>query len=91
MKSKLIILVKFATRGRKQRFKDGLLNIYNLCANPENIRVVITADENDPEMNNDEVKEFVKEFDNCVIMYGVSENKIHACNRDLNNLPKYRE
>lgn len=82
-----IILVKFATRGRKQRFFDGMDNIYSLCSQPDYIRVLITADEDDLEMNNDEVREFVKGYKNAHIIYGKSNNKIHACNRDLDNLP----
>lgn len=83
-----VILVKYASRGRKQRFLDGLANIYELCAQPDYIRVLVTADFDDPEMANDEVRDKVNSYPNAKIIYGTSNNKIHACNRDLDILPK---
>lgn len=83
-----VILVKYASRGRKQRFLDGLQNIYSTCAQPEYIRVLVTADIDDSEMFNDEVRDKVNSYPNAVIIYGTSKSKIHACNRDLDILPE---
>ncbi len=82
------ILVKFATRGRPQRFFDGMESIYSLCSQPDHIRVLITADLDDPLMNNNEVKERICQYKNAHIIYGVSQNKIHACNRDFDIMPE---
>lgn len=82
------ILVKFATRGRPQRFFDGMESIYSLCSQPDHIRVLITADLDDPSMNNNEVKERVSKYKNAHIIYGISENKIHATNRDMDIMPQ---
>ncbi len=83
-----LILVKFATRGRPDRFFDGMDSIYNLCSQPDYIRVLITADTDDLSMNNDEVKGRISKYKNAEIIYGESKNKIHATNRDLDKLPK---
>lgn len=81
------ILVKYASRGRTTRFLEGLDNIFDLCSQPDYIRVVVTADTDDIHMNNDEVKNHVAKYKNAIIIYGESENKVHAINRDLNSLP----
>jgi hypothetical protein len=83
-----LILVKYATRGRPDRFFDGMNTIYNLCSQPDYIRVLITADEDDPSMNNIAVKEKIATYKNAEVIYGSSKNKIHATNRDLDKLPK---
>lgn len=81
------ILVKYASRGRTNRFLDGLDNIFDLCSQPDYIKVLITADLDDPHMNNDEVKKHIAKYKNAHVIYGVSENKIHAINRDLDIMP----
>jgi len=81
------ILVKYASRGRPDRFLEGLKNIYDTCAQPDYIRVLVTADSDDPTMCNDEMKCKIEAFKNCMVIYGISKSKIHACNRDLNELP----
>jgi len=83
-----IILVKYASRGRTERFFDGMNSIYDLCSQPDYIRVLITADEDDDQMNTEEVRERVSKYKNAHIIYGKSESKIHATNRDLDKLPK---
>lgn len=87
MKWPFNILVKFASRGRKDRFFGGMDTIYKLADLPDHIFTLITADEDDPEMNNDEVRERLKLYPNTEIIYGASENKIHAINRDFDLLP----
>lgn len=81
------ILVKYTSRGRTTRFLEGLDNIFSMCSQPDYIRVLITADLDDPQMNNDEVKAHIAKYKNAHVIYGVSENKIHAINRDLDIMP----
>ncbi len=81
------IMVKYATRGRKERFFGGMDTIYSLASQPDYIYTVVTADEDDPEMNNDEVRTRLSAYPNTTIIYGLSENKIHAINRDFEKLP----
>lgn len=88
MSKKAVILVKYATRGRVARFFDGMDSIYNNCADVENIRVLITADTDDLEMNCDEVKEKISTYINAEVIYGTSTGKINAINRDFDKLPE---
>lgn len=82
------ILVKYASRGRPGRFFDGMDSIYNNCALKDAIRVLITLDEDDVTMNNDVVRNRIKEYPNTHVIFGKSENKIHATNRDMDLLPE---
>lgn len=82
------ILVKYATRGRPERFFDGMDTIYNLCEMPDHIRVMVTADIDDKTMFNDAVRDKIYSYPNAHVIYGTSENKIAACNRDLDILPE---
>ena len=70
MSEKAIILIKYATRGRVSRFFDGMESIYNNCTDDRNIRVLVTADEDDLEMNCDEVRERLLGYRNVEIIYG---------------------
>ena len=81
------ILVKYATRGRVDKFFDGMESIYNLCSQPDYIRVLITADEDDNSMNNDEVRKRILKYKNAHVIYGSSTGKINAINRDFDIMP----
>lgn len=81
------ILVKYASRGRKQRFFDGLDNIFATCEFPDRMLVLISLDEDDAEMCNDEVKAKLATYSNIKVCWGLSKNKIHACNRDFDKIP----
>lgn len=83
------ILVKYASRGRRQRFFDGLDNIFELAEFPERLLVLITLDEDDPEMCNDEVKEKLSTYKNIHVCWGLSKNKIHATNKDFEYIPEH--
>jgi hypothetical protein len=83
-----LILVKYATRGRPDRFFEGMNTIYDLCSQPDYIRVLITADEDDLTMNNDAVKKRIGEYKNAHVIYGHSTGKINAINRDFDKLPE---
>jgi hypothetical protein len=83
----VIILVKFASRGRPQRFFEGLDCLYQQCAKPELMRVLITADIDDRSMCNQEVRNRIATYPNAHVIYGTSENKIHATNRDMDIMP----
>ena len=83
------VLVKYASRGRRQRFFDGLDNIFELAEFPDRILVLISVDEDDPEMANDEVREKLATYKNIHVCWGLSENKIHATNRDFDKIPEH--
>lgn len=83
------ILVKYASRGRRQRFFDGLDNIFELAEFPDRLLVLISLDIDDPEMCNDEVKEKLSTYKNVHVCWGISKNKIHATNRDFDKIPEH--
>lgn len=87
-------LIKFATRGRPEYFKKAVRNIFATSKN-KNFHLLITADVDDELMFTEEIQLFVHQFNLEVnylyvdpgftisIIYGKSESKIHACNRDM--------
>jgi chromosome condensin MukBEF ATPase and DNA-binding subunit MukB len=79
------ILIKFPSRERPQKFRDCLANIIDTVSSTDEIMVVATLDSNDTSMKwADGIdKPFFK------AMYGESNNKIHAVNRDM-SLIKYK-
>jgi hypothetical protein len=80
------ILVKFPTRGRKTKFLSVLKKYYDLCDDKENIHFLISLDEDDTEMNNQHTKDVLSTFKNLTCVFGKSVSKIHAVNRDINDL-----
>jgi len=79
MSEKPIILYKFATRNRPERFQQALDSILN-NADGTNFRIIVTIDDDDEAMQT-----FSKEYShpNVRFVSGVSNNKIHAINRDM--------
>ena len=75
------ILIKFPTRSRPDKFKKCLKNIGTkaLC---RDYHILVSADEDDKTMNIAEIRALQSEI--VTIIYGTSNNKIHACNRDIN-------
>jgi hypothetical protein len=49
------LLIKFPTRGRKDKFFSTLDKYYEYCKNIDNMDFLISLDEDDNEMNNTEV------------------------------------
>lgn len=82
------ILFKYPSRSRPQKFFQGLDNIAALCKSYQ-YDVLATLDEDDPSMNNGYVKEHLKQYPEVRTIYGLSKNKIHACNRDMENAPYF--
>lgn len=83
------ILVKYASRGRKKRFFDGLDNIFELAEFPDRLLVLISLDEDDTEMCNEDVKKKLATYKNIHVCWGLSNNKIHATNRDFEKIPEH--
>jgi hypothetical protein len=77
------ILIKFPTRGRKDKFFQVLNVYYQLASNKDNMEFQITIDSDDETMNNEIVLSKLTEYKNLKYTLGVSKNKIHAVNRDL--------
>lgn len=77
------ILVKFPTRGRKDKFFGTLMKYQKMCHNIDNLEFLISIDSDDQTMNNEETFEILKTFKNINVIVGKSESKIHAVNRDI--------
>lgn len=78
-----IILFKFASRSRPQKFKEAMKSITDNLARPELAKFIFTFDENDP--TKDQYNVVLDELGKVdySATFGVSVSKIHACNRDL--------
>lgn len=81
------ILIKFPTRSRPKKFFAGLDNILATANDLKNITIVITADYNDTTMYNAETltqyKTYLGTHKNLTLIFGESQNKVHAINRDM--------
>lgn len=77
------LLIKFPTKNRKNKFFTVLKQYQKLCEDIDNTFFLITLDNDDKEMNSPEVEEIFKTFKNVKYVYGDSQSKIHAVNRDV--------
>lgn len=80
------LLIKYPTRERPEIFKK-LINYYigNL-SNKRKIKFIISLDTNDASCNNENFIYFLNNLKtkiNLDFYFGESQNKIHACNRDI--------
>lgn len=76
------ILVKFPTRTRPYKFLTVLRKLVAF-SNPENVKYLITIDDDDPTMRGDIVFVCEKMCKDIQFVSGKSNNKIHAVNRDM--------
>ena len=83
------LLIKFPTRGRKDKFFSTLDKYYEYCKNIDNMDFLISLDEDDNEMNTTEVLKKLSNYKNIKVVVGLSKSKIDAVNRDLNNYNKH--
>lgn len=77
------LLIKFPTRNRKNKFFKVLKQYQNLCEDIDNTQFLITLDSDDETMNPNEVNDIFNTFKNLKVVYGNSDSKIHAINRDI--------
>ena len=80
------LLIKFPSRSRPDKFKYALYNYVSKCKNKKDTEFLFTFDEDDTTMNNENMKEEIAELCGSIhyyIVYGKSQNKIDAINRDL--------
>jgi len=77
------LLIKFPTRNRKNKFFKVLREYQNLCEDLNNTYFLITLDNDDESMNPSDVEDIFNTFKNVKVIYGTSNSKIHAVNRDI--------
>jgi|694.fasta_scaffold27356_7 hypothetical protein len=86
MHENLKILIKFPTRGRPEKFFDVLNKYIKMANNPSKIAFLISADEDDPTMNNADVKAALDHYSKnikLVYFFGNSKTKMQAINADM--------
>lgn len=77
------ILYKFPTRERPEKAFAAIDNIISMSRH-DNYEILLTLDIDDESMRGDEVKVRIASYDGKVrAIWGTSEGKIHACNRDM--------
>ena len=77
------LLIKFPTRGRKNKFFNVLQKYHKKLSKKNHVEFLITLDSDDLEMNNPDTIDILKTFKNTNYVFGKSSNKIDAVNRDL--------
>lgn len=78
------ILVKFPTRERPHRFTQVLGKYLQLASKPEDIHVLITLDNDDPQGHiYKDIVRVMSENENIIAVFGTSTGKIDAVNRDM--------
>jgi hypothetical protein len=83
------LLFKYPTRGRVERFFEGLDSIVNNLYDKENFEIQVTADADDPTMASQEVFERIKSYPNTYVLYGKSTSKVSAVNRDISTFKPF--
>jgi len=82
-----MLLYKFATRSRPDKFKAAIDNIAKLSTQPYHVR--ISADADDTTMFNFAMMRWIGERPELSIRYGTKVSKIEAVNRDMDILPDW--
>lgn len=80
------LLIKYPTRSRPELFKKILEKYINFLSFKHKVKFIISMDSNDASCNNQDMKIFLERMKKCVDLeyhYGHSNNKVHACNRDI--------
>lgn len=76
------LLIKLPSRTRPKKFFDSVDNIQSMIG-IEDYVICASLDLDDPEMNNTTVMQKLKEYDNLIVFWGLSRNKIDAINRSI--------
>ncbi len=77
------LLIKFPTRGRKNKFFNTLKKYESFLSKKIDYHFLVSMDIDDIEMNSDEVRSILDTFKNLSYFYGESKSKIEAVNRDI--------
>jgi hypothetical protein len=79
------LVIKFPTRNRPEKFTKTLDKYVRFMDDKSN-EIIITCDLNDSSMNNDDIREFISQYNNVKVFYGDNKTKIEAVNADLTNV-----
>jgi hypothetical protein len=84
----MTICYSFASRSRPDRFFQTLDNIIAMSASNDYF-IVAKLDDDDMTMNDPLVKERLLSYPMVIVKWGTSKSKIHAINRDLEDIPHW--
>lgn len=79
------ILIKYPTRNRPDKFISTFLKYNHYLSNKNNVKFIITMDDDDSKMNCPRIKEFLSKQNNVKYYYGNSKTKIEAINANMDN------
>lgn len=77
------LLIKFPTKNRKDKFLNVLYQYINLSVDKNNLKFLITIDNDDVTMNNSETLSILDTIPNLIYTVNESKSKIDAVNRDM--------
>jgi hypothetical protein len=77
-----MILYKFATRSRPEKFKRAICNIADNAT--QSYKILVSADVDDASMYNLTMMSWIKNHPKVSIQFGEKVSKIEAINRDMN-------
>lgn len=77
------ILFKFPARSRREKFFSTLQAYYDNMVNKEDFEFIVSIDEDDAQLNNEEFINAVGSMKNARVVVGPSKGKIDAVNRDI--------
>lgn len=84
---KLKILVKLPTRSRPRQFMNVMNKCFLFSEDKSNIEYLISYDLNDATMTKGVL--LLTSYPNVKMYAGISRNKIHACNRDIERVKEW--
>jgi hypothetical protein len=85
----LTLLIKFPTRGRKEKFFSVLDQYIEFLEDKENYSIIVSCDVDDTTMNQAEVIERLKNYKNLKYFFGNNKCKIEAVNGDISEDEKF--
>jgi hypothetical protein len=85
----LILLIKFPTRGRPEKFFNVLDQYLSFMDDKENYRVVVSCDEDDDSMNNVHIIQKINSYKNVRIFFSKNKSKIEAVNANMDEQKEY--
>lgn len=82
------ILVKYPTRSRPALFLKTLSAYIEKAKNNDSIIYLVSYDQDDESMTGDILDQAKRLPANIILRSGLSDSKIHACNRDIIDIPQ---
>lgn len=81
----MTLLIKYASRGRPNLFFNSMENIRQTISTKD-YRIIVSCDLDDVSMNNEHVRERLKQYPNATIFYNNTKNKVEAINANMDGV-----